>query len=262
MGPEKLDRTLNQNDLDAWRNYCKASGLESLHDKPPTRNSKDKEKPSVPSVNRTRQSLSDDDQTAWKDYLDDKPDRNGVATDSSKSKSEVPIKSPNPIAGKASATISAHGLHRNRSPRLQPENGLNGGVRDVIPPSKLRDKNTWRKLKSGRIEPDGQLDLHGMGQKDAELAFEKFVMSAHQSGKRVLLVITGKGRGSGGNGGLPSQSGILRHSVVSWMNCHPLCDFVSDYSFAHSRHGSTGAYYVCVRKRRVGSKSRAAVAFR
>ena len=262
MGSEKSDRTLNHDDLDAWRKFCKASGLEPLRDKPPTRNSKEKEKPSVPTVNRIRQSLSDDDQAAWNDYLYDKPDRNGVATDSLKPKTEVRENSPNPNVGTASAKNSVHGPHRNRSPRLQPVNGSNGGGGDMIPPSKLRDKNTWRKLKSGRIEPDGQLDLHGMGQKDAELAFEKFVMSAHQSGKRVLLVITGKGRGSGGNGGLPSQSGILRHSVISWMNCHPLCDFVSDYSFAHSRHGSTGAYYVCVRKRRVGSKSRAAVLFR
>jgi len=91
------------------------------------------------------------------------------------------------------------------------------------------------------MEIDGRLDLHGMTQEAAHAALNGFVLRAYDSGRRCLLVITGKGR---------LGSGVLRAEVPRWLNQTPLRERVLGFSYAKARHGGEGALYVLVKRRR------------
>ena len=58
------------------------------------------------------------------------------------------------------------------------------------------EKNKLKRIKSGRINIDGTIDLHGLSLKEAEKRLELFVGESFQLNKRLLLIITGKGRNS------------------------------------------------------------------
>ena len=73
-----------------------------------------------------------------------------------------------------------------------------------------------------------------------------FILSAQASGRRLVLVITGKGRGD--IGPLPTRSGALRHEVPHWLHMAPMAGFVMQVVPAHLRHGGGGAYYVYLRR--------------
>jgi DNA-nicking Smr family endonuclease len=55
------------------------------------------------------------------------------------------------------------------------------------------DRKSARRLRSGQIEIDARLDLHGMHQAEAHAALRRFLFSCHANGARWVLVITGKG---------------------------------------------------------------------
>jgi DNA-nicking Smr family endonuclease len=105
------------------------------------------------------------------------------------------------------------------------------------------DRRSAERMKKGEMEIDGTLDLHGLTQDDAHAQLHAFVMRAYDSGRRCLLVITGKGaRGQG--------SGVLRGQVPRWLNQSPLRERILGFSYAQPRHGGDGALYVLVRRQR------------
>lgn len=112
------------------------------------------------------------------------------------------------------------------------------------------DKHTARRLAKGEKRPEGKLDLHGMTLERAHAALIWFVLGARQSGKRVVLVVTGKGgdyqaRALGLEG---HRRGSLRESVPRWLGAPPLNGHVGGVYQAHERHGGAGALYVYLRK--------------
>ncbi|WP_415012065.1 Smr/MutS family protein [Amaricoccus sp.] len=111
------------------------------------------------------------------------------------------------------------------------------------------DRRRFDKLRRGRLEPEERLDLHGMTLERAHSALTGFVLGAHVRDLRLVLVITGKGRGDE-SGMTPHRHGILRHSVPHWLSAPPLVGCVLDVVPAHQRHGGGGAYYVYLRRRR------------
>lgn len=112
------------------------------------------------------------------------------------------------------------------------------------------DRRRLEKLRRGRFEPEARLDLHGMTSARAHAALERFIMSAHASGLRLVLVITGKGREGGPDAIAPHRHGILRHSVPHWLAAPPLASRVLQVLPAHQRHGGAGACYVYLRRNR------------
>ena len=101
------------------------------------------------------------------------------------------------------------------------------------------DEPTLRKLKKGRLAIDDVLDLHGKTQDGAHAALTRFLGTAHDSGSRIVLIITGKGTGG---------DGVLRRQVPNWLRQPPLSALVSGMREAHSSHGGSGALYVRLRK--------------
>ena len=108
------------------------------------------------------------------------------------------------------------------------------------------DAGLHRRMSQGKLRPEARLDLHGMTLADAHPALIRFILSCHANGCRLVLVITGKGRGD--NGPLPTRPGALRHQVPHWLHSPPLAPVVQQIRAAHFRHGGEGACYVYLRK--------------
>ena len=106
------------------------------------------------------------------------------------------------------------------------------------------DRKLLQRLKQGRSPIDGRLDLHGMTQDDAHRALAAFLSQSAFAGRRLVLVITGKGQESQG------RPGILRSMVPRWLVELPNRSLVGSWSIAHPRDGGGGALYVQLRRRR------------
>lgn len=112
------------------------------------------------------------------------------------------------------------------------------------------DRKAFGKLKRGKLAPEARIDLHGMTVDRAHGALQGFIFRAHGQGKRLVLVITGKGKRSDEDGPMPVRQGVLRHNVPHWLSIPPLSGLVMQVTNAHNRHGGGGAYYVYLRRPR------------
>ena len=84
------------------------------------------------------------------------------------------------------------------------------------------DAKAFGKLKKGKLVPDGRIDLHGMTLDQAHPALVSFVLNSHAMGRRLVLVITGKGKVRDDFAPMPVRQGILRHQVPQWLSLLPL----------------------------------------
>ena len=112
------------------------------------------------------------------------------------------------------------------------------------------DRKTHVNLKRGKLKPQARLDLHGLTLDQAHPRLVRFIHDAHASGKRLVLVITGKGKDRDEGGPIPVRRGILKHHVPQWLASPALSFAVLQVTEAHVRHGGSGAYYVYLRRKR------------
>lgn len=112
------------------------------------------------------------------------------------------------------------------------------------------DAKSFAKMKRGKIAPEGRIDLHGMVMAEAHPRLQRFIMESHAMGRRLVLVITGKGKDRDDGGPIPTRRGVLRHQVPQWLALPPLNMVVMQVVPAHLRHGGDGAYYVYLRRDR------------
>jgi DNA-nicking Smr family endonuclease len=115
------------------------------------------------------------------------------------------------------------------------------------PASPRMDARAFTRMKRGKLAPEARIDLHGMTAAAAHSALAAFILRAAAEGRRLVLVITGKGREA--DGPIPEQRGILRRQVPHWLETPPLSQVVLQVESAHRRHGGSGAYYVYLRRR-------------
>ena len=128
---------------------------------------------------------------------------------------------------------------------------------DVLPglPERLTraplkmDRKAFGKLKRGKLAPEARIDLHGMTLAQAQPALTAFILRSQAESKRLVLVITGKGKARDDDGPIPERPGILRHNVPHWLSSPPLAQAVLQVAQAHLKHGGGGAYYVYLRRR-------------
>ncbi len=112
------------------------------------------------------------------------------------------------------------------------------------------DKKTFGRMKKGRLSPEARIDLHGMTISQAHPVLTQFIMKAAADQKRLVLVITGKGKHRDDGGPIPVRHGVLRHQVPHWLQTPPLRSLVLQLTEAHLKHGGQGAYYVYLRRMR------------
>lgn len=112
------------------------------------------------------------------------------------------------------------------------------------------DRRAMQKMRRGRLRPEARIDLHGMTQGQALPALTGFIMRALADDRRMVLVITGKGRDRDEDGPIPQRRGVLRHNVPGWLRAGPMAGQILDILPAHQSHGGEGAFYVYLRRRR------------
>ena len=100
--------------------------------------------------------------------------------------------------------------------------------------------HTEARLRRGRLEPEARIDLHGHSYDSAYRLLVGFLNRSISEGKRLVLVITGKG-------------GVLRNNLPLWLNGTELGGSVIGMREAHAKHGGGGAFYVALQKRRAGN---------
>jgi len=118
-----------------------------------------------------------------------------------------------------------------------------GGTQGDLKPGQLQglDRRRGDKLRKGKLDIEGTLDLHGMTSDQAQGAVRRFIEASQAMGRRMVLVITGKGSTHGGDG-------VLRSALPQWLNSEPLRSKIVAFDFAQPRHGGQGAFYVYIKK--------------
>ena len=112
------------------------------------------------------------------------------------------------------------------------------------------DTKAFGKMRRGKLKPEARIDLHGMTMDQAHPELTGFILNSQAMGRRLVLVITGKGKLRDNGGPMPPRHGILRHQVPQWMALAPLSQAILQVTPAHLTHGGQGAYYVYLRKMR------------
>ncbi|MEM7694887.1 MAG: Smr/MutS family protein [Pseudomonadota bacterium] len=142
----------------------------------------------------------------------------------------APVEAPEPPAPAPAPVKKANGAAAKKPPRVR------------APDPGPLDRKDRRKIAKGETRIEGRIDLHGMTQEEAHSALTRFILAAAAADKRLVLVITGKGRGEGGEG-----SGVLRRSVPHWLGQRTLKPLIVSLAEAHVGHGGSGALYVRLR---------------
>ncbi len=110
--------------------------------------------------------------------------------------------------------------------------------------------SSWdRRLRSGSVEPDRTLDLHGLNLDQAWTVIDRGMEQAIGSGERVLLLVTGHAR----RGDPPVQRGKIRAAVHDWLAASRHASKIAAVRGAHRRHGGGGSLYIILRRNRSGS---------
>ena len=114
------------------------------------------------------------------------------------------------------------------------------------------DRKTALRLGRGAIPIDAIIDLHGKSQEDAYQTLIGFIRDSHAGGRRCVLVITGKGRGTVDQDDIAKSRipGVLRRKLPGWISDPEIAGMVLAHAPATPAHGGDGARYVLLRRRR------------
>lgn len=172
-------------------------------------------------MSKPDKSLSDEDRVLW----------NLVARSTKPLKGKRAVDIPEPAPASMEDAIETVGPKPTGSPAPRPKQIVSHSF----------DRPTHEKLAKGRLPIEGRVDLHGMSQEQAYSLLLSFLHRAHAGGVRYVLVITGKGSSSGGEG-------VLRRAVPAWLSTAPFRPLVSSHDHAARNHGGSGALYVRLRR--------------
>lgn len=200
---------------------------------------------------RGKRGLSEDDKALWNRVAATaKPmDRSGAP----KITEDAPPKKPGPIRPQPTSTA-----HRLPAFRVGEKSSFSKGTVNHAPslssqlaraPVRM-DHGTHKRMTRGKLKPEARIDLHGMTLAEAHPALISFIFHSFELERRLVLVITGKGKDRDSGGPIPIRRGILKHQIPSWLASPPLGAMILDIREAHQRHGGGGAYYVYLKRRR------------
>ena len=98
-------------------------------------------------------------------------------------------------------------------------------------------KKLQRKIRQGILPIDDELDLHGFNQQQSITELTRFLDHALSMGLKMLIIIHGKGQGSGGKA-------VLKPLVQHWLAQQAS---VLAWCPTQANHGGSGASYVYLR---------------
>lgn len=105
------------------------------------------------------------------------------------------------------------------------------------------------RMKRGRLPIEARLDLHGHRQSEAHRELEAFLARAQATGKRCVLIVTGKGLGKSPS---KDEGGVLRRMVPRWLNEPANRARILAFDQAQPKDGGMGALYVLLKRNRPG----------
>ena len=148
---------------------------------------------------------------------------------------------PKPIEGPEAERPQTPAAARNQPPKRRPPPPLPVPPR----PGTTLDGSWDKRLRSGSINPDRVVDLHGMNLDRAWSAIDRQLERAIDCGERVLLLITGHAR----PGNPPVERGRIRAAVHDWLAASRHASRIAAVRPAHGRHGGSGSLYIILRRR-------------
>ena len=158
---------------------------------------------------------------------------------------------PKPVPKKEDApTLDIFEIGQKARPDARGHDVLPGMTERLSSQPLRMDSKSHARMKRGKLTPEARIDLHGMTMARAQPALAAFILRSQSEGRRLVLVITGKGKQSEDDGPIPQRPGVLRHAVPQWLGMPPLAQAVLQVETAHARHGGGGAYYVYLRRQR------------
>lgn len=121
---------------------------------------------------------------------------------------------------------------------------------DTIVSEGTVDKKFKEKLRKGKLTPEATLDLHGMTRATAENEVARFVNVSFVARRRLLLIITGKGKQADSSYLVDPGIGVLQRMVPALLRSPQMVGRILYFEQAHSTHGGSGALYVYLRRNR------------
>jgi DNA-nicking Smr family endonuclease len=104
------------------------------------------------------------------------------------------------------------------------------------------NREVAKRLHKGEFSLQGYIDLHGLTVENAREAFEQFLKESIATGKRMVLIVHGRGLSS-------PAAPILKSKVIEWLTTGPWRKWVIAFTSARLCDGGTGATYVLLRRR-------------
>jgi DNA-nicking Smr family endonuclease len=105
------------------------------------------------------------------------------------------------------------------------------------------DRAHLRRLRRGEIEPELELDLHGLREDEAARSVASLIAEAVADGVRCIGLIHGRGHRS-------EDGPVLKGACVRWLSEEPLAARVMAFHSAPAAEGGTGATWVLLRRTR------------
>jgi len=185
-------------------------------------------------------SLSEDDVEIWLRTV------SGVEKKSVLKESETVALVEQKVKGKRSIPLIKNTYLKEKSIEIEPKAALAN-----LLSNRSVDKRVSSKMKAGKIDPEATLDLHGYRLTQAKSALRGFLFRAYESKKRLVLIITGKGKPKAERDLNLDYRGVLRNEVPVWLEEAPLAGLILSVKKANSKHGGGGALYVYLRKNKL-----------
>jgi len=106
------------------------------------------------------------------------------------------------------------------------------------------DPRLVTRLRRGEFAIQGHIDLHGMVRDDAKIALADYILDSVRKGRRAVLIVHGRGRGS------PGGHPVLKHATAHWLSHGTISGYVLAFTTARPADGGAGAMYVLLRRER------------
>lgn len=111
------------------------------------------------------------------------------------------------------------------------------------------DKITLKKFKQEEFKVEAVLDLHGCREEDAFERVEDFITQCYNTGKRCVIVVTGKGAVHQQED-LYAPRGILKRQTPQWLNAPRIRAMILIFKNPSERLGGQGALYILLKRNR------------
>tara|TARA_B100000676_G_C17886497_1_gene736794 strand:- start:380 stop:892 length:513 start_codon:yes stop_codon:yes gene_type:complete len=111
----------------------------------------------------------------------------------------------------------------------------------------LLEKNTLKKIKKGKFKIQSKLDLHGFTLEESKEKVVEFILKNYKYKKRLLLIITGKGKRLTVSEGWRG-TGKLKKNVPMWLKSVQLSKYILWFDSASPENGGEGALMIYLKK--------------